>query len=424
MPSHNVANLLAAPAMPVSSTGPQTLPKALILSAAVPETGLAGSLLLYRLFRHYPADRLLAVGPATRSGSDLLACDYRVLNSAPSARLDLTRFAGLKRSLESIGLMGRIPLARIDALVGSFAPDVVVCVMEQRDYTDAAHRFCRSRRLPLVLIVHDRVESFDLVYGPFRRAQLRRNAATYQFASARLCVSPEMVADLAMAYGAPGTVLYPNRSELLMPRAREESGQLKVTQVLTVGYAGSLAYGYGDRIREVMPRLAAAGVCLRLYSRDGSGNAIDGVIHAGVCASPEEAWNKVQAECDVVWLPYGYARHYEALYSTHFPSKLTEYMALGMPVLVSGPAYATGVKWGIKHPDAAVTVTDASVESLIAAVTRLREDADLRVRLAGGTAAANADFDPALIRAQFVQTLRDVSRVSQGAAPSTALNDR
>lgn len=410
--------------MPVSSTGSQTLPKALILSAAVPETGLAGSLLLYRLFRHYPADRLLAVGPATRSGSDLLACDYRVLHSTPSSRLDLTRFAGLKRSLESIGLMGRIPLARVDASVGSFEPEVVVCVMERRDYADAAHRFCRARKLPLVLIVHDRVESFDLVYAPFKRAQLRRNAATYQFASVRFCVSPEMVADLATAYGAPGTVLYPNRSEFLTPRAREESGRLKVAQVLTVGYAGSLAYGYGDRIRAVMPSLAAAGVRLRLYSRDGAGHASDGVFHAGMVLPPEAAWNRVQAECDAVWLPYGYDRHYEALYSTHFPSKLTEYMALGMPVLISGPAYATGVKWGLKHPDAAVTVTDQSVESLIAAATRLREDADLRVRLAGGTAAANVDFDPVLIRSQFIQTLRDVSRVSQGAAPSTALNDR
>ncbi len=104
-----------------------------MLSAAVPETRLAGSLLLFRMLRDYPPDRMLAVGPVPQPQSELLSCEYRYLAPAASSRFDLTRFAQLKRSLESLGLVGRIPTARIEAAVGSFVPDVVLCVVERRD---------------------------------------------------------------------------------------------------------------------------------------------------------------------------------------------------------------------------------------------------------------------------------------------------
>jgi hypothetical protein len=381
----------------------------LLLSAAVPETRLAGSLLLYRLFQDYPADRLLAVGPATRAGSDLLACEYRYLRPAPSARFDLTRFAAAKRSLEALGLVGRIPLGRAEAAVGKFTPDVVVSVMERRDYVDVAHRYCAAHAVPLVLIVHDRVESFDLVYPGFKRAQIAGNARTYRFASARLCISPQMAESLQEIYGAPGTVLYPNRAEAMVARAVEESRTLKSPGVLTLGYAGSLAYGYGDRIREVMPRLADAGVRLRVYSRDQLPAGIPGTVHAGTFVTTEELWARVRAESDAVWLPYSTDGHHRRLYQTHFPSKLTEYMALGMPVLITGPPSATGVQWGLGHPAAALTVAGSSIDDIRDAALRLRDEPTLRVALAQGSNGGDREFDPALIREQFIDVLRTVA---------------
>jgi len=395
---------------PTAGSG-QPLPRVLLLSAAVPETRLAGSLLLYRLFQDYPADRLLAVGPATQPGSDLLTCQYRSLRPASSARLNLTRFAAAKRSLEAIGLVGRIPLRRAETLVEGFNADVVVSVMERRDYVDVAHRFCAAHGLPLILIVHDRVESFDLVYRGFRRAQLTGNARTYRFASARLCISPQMAASLQKIYGAPGTVLYPNRSEAMVARAVSESRDLKSPGVLTLAYAGSLAYGYGERIREVMPRLSEAGVRLRVYSRDQLPAQVPGTVHAGTFVTTEELWTRVRGESDAVWLPYSTDAHHRPLYQTHFPSKLTEYMALGMPVLITGPPFATGVHWGLGHPGAAMTVAGSSIDAIRDAVLRLRDEADLRVTLARGSNGGDQEFDPVAIREQFFGVLRDVASV-------------
>lgn len=392
-----------------SRSDADAFPRLLILSAAVPETQLAGSLLLLRMLQGYPADRILAVGPKPHPKSELLPTTYRHLRPAPSSRFDLTRFAQLKRSVEALGWIGRIPMSRIEAAVGSFSPSVVVCVMERRDYADAAHRYCRIHNLPLVLIIHDRVESFDLVYAPFRRAQLARNAETYRFASARLCVSPEMEAHLAAVYGSPGSVLYPIRAESLKPRSIEASARLVAAPGLTIGYGGGLAYGYGQRIRELAPMLAGAGARIRIYSRDRFEDIPDAATYAG-SFSPPELWARVQAECDVLWLPYAYDQHHRELYSTHFPSKLTEYLALGMPLLITGPSAATGVQWGVRHPSAALTLADESPEQLVAAVRRLRDDAAYRVALATGAGESDHAFEPAAIRRQFLDTLRAVAR--------------
>lgn len=381
------------------------LPRVLVLSGAVPETRFAGSLLLYRLFAGYPADRLCAVGPRPHTSSELLQCRYEYLPPAPSARLNLTRFAELKRSFEAIGLAGTIPRSDVDAAVGAFTPDVVVTVMERHDYMDAAYRLCQRRGVPLVLIVHDRLESFELVYPPFRDAQLAANARIYRYAAARLCVSAEMVESLATVYGARGTVMFPNRSDALTPRPPADSQELKDPPCLTIGYAGSLAYGYGDRMRELMPGLLSSNIKLRIYSHDTSAASIAGATHAGGFPATE-LWQKVKAECDAVWLPYAHLDHYQPLYATHFPSKLTEYLALGMPVLITGPAHATGVKWGLAHPGATLTLPDDDARTIALAVERLASDASLRVRLASSSRRGDEDFDPAKIREQFVGVLR------------------
>ena len=379
----------------------------MILSGAVPETRLAGSLVLLRLLQGYPVNSLLAVGPRPHPQSDLLACEYRHLAPAPSGRLNVTRFAQLKRSLESLGIVGRIPLHRIESAVGSFGPQVVLCVMERRDYVDAAERFCHARDVPLVMVVHDRLESFEPVYAPFKQTQLRRNARSYRFASARLCVSPEMVEYLNRAYGAAGTVLYPIRSESLRPRPPGASATLVAPPAVTIGYCGSLAYGYGSRISTAMPALGRGGAQLRIYSRDRLD--IPGATHCGFIPG-DEVWTHIKSECDMVWLPYGHDPHHRTLYATHFPSKLTEYLALGLPVLISGPRDATGVKWGLAHPSAALTIADDSDPALEDAIRQLREDSGTRTALAAGAVDGGAEFDPGQIRKQFLEVVKAVAR--------------
>jgi glycosyltransferase involved in cell wall biosynthesis len=182
---------------------------------------------------------------------------------------------------------------------------------------------------------------------------------------------------------------------------------LKAAPKLTLGYAGSLSYGYGERLRELMPHLAGAGISLRLYSHDVPAVPIDGAEHVGGFAA-DVLWERVKRECDAVWLPYSNQEYFQPLYRTHFPSKLTEYMALGMPVVITGPAHATGVKWGVAHPEATLTLPDAGPAEIRDALGRLRADADLRVSIAAASRDGDRDFDPEKIRRQFVNVIQDV----------------
>jgi hypothetical protein len=381
----------------------------LVLSAAVPQTWYAGSLLLYRLLQHHAPERLKAVGPAPQPSSETLACAYAELAPAVSSRLNLTRLAELKRSLEAMSWLGRIPDARVDHAVADFRADVVVSVMERLDYVDAAHRYCRRHQVPFALIVHDRLESFDRVYGAFAEAQRRRLATIYRDAAVRFCISPEMEQCLSRLYGAPGTVLYPNRAEDLTARPADDSLTLKDATQLTIGYAGAMNYGYGERLAHVMPTLATAGVRLRVYSREAP-PPMPGVTYAGAFRHTRDLWEQLQRECDMVWLPYSHDGEQRSLYETHFPSKLTEYLALGMPVAITGPGYATGVRWGVRHPDAALTIADDRPEQIAAAFGRLRGDGGARRRLAvGAISGGDADFNPVVIRGQFLDALQSAA---------------
>ena len=157
-----------------------------------------------------------------------------------------------------------------------------------------------------------------------------------------------------------------------------------------------------------MPELANAGIALRLYSHDVPAIPIDGAEHAGGFAA-DVLWERVKRECDGVWLPYSNQEHFQPLYRTHFPSKLTEYMALGMPVVITGPADATGVKWGVAHPGATLTLPDAGVSEIRDALDRLRLDGAARVSIAAASRGGDRDFDPETIRRQFANVVHDVA---------------
>jgi hypothetical protein len=92
-------------------------------------------------------------------------------------------------------------------------------------------------------------------------------------------------------------------------------------------------------------------------------------------------------------------------------------MALGMPVVITGPAHATGVKWGVAHPNATVTLPDADAGRIGDTFARLRDDASWRVQIAERAGGGDQDFDPRRIRAQFMDVLRNAAAASAATTP-------
>ncbi len=386
-------------------------PNLLVLSEEVPQSVFAGCILLYRLFSQYPAGKLLVVGPATQPEASTLACRYEVFTPLLE-RLMKTRFAEAARTLRVFGLL---PRPEIDGLLKGFTPDVVVSVMQSQAFFVQAYRFAKAHQLPLLLIVHDNPEVFDRVYPFARQRKWQINKEVYAYASSRLCISKEMAEYLQDLYGSSGEVLYPNPSEDIIPRSPEESESLQQDGYLTIGYAGGLAYGYGDQLRRILPALEKARVKLRIYQdTHASFPVTDTVAFCGFARHPSQTWQRIQAECDAVVLPYSFEQNdHAALYKTHFPSKLPEYLSLGMPVVILGPPYTTGVKWGLANPGTAVVLTTDEENELIAKLTDLRHSPGLRKKLAQhALQAKNKYFNPDTLRQQFYAHIRKAANLN------------
>ena len=442
--------------------------------------------------------KLFVIGPPPHPEAMLLDRPYRELRM-PLQRLEKTRFNRWKRSLQAVGLIPLPSHRRVQRLLEGFRPEVVVSVMQGTPFISVAARTARAFGVPLVLIVHDLNEEFERVFPWAKRALFGKNREVYRAASRRLCVSPEMAEYLEKRYGVPGEVMYPNRSEELLPRAAELSLALRTaadqktksrkdqepsgarqreaqpranqetygsqagdfdsdhfdilkdsslvtrhssqaSASLTLGYAGSLAYGYGEELMRLIDVFRATGTRIRLFSPRPTGrlaalNDAQDVVEVCGYRPALEAWREIQQTCDAVILPYANpAGEQEMLYRTHFPSKLTEYLALGMPVIVSGPGLATGVRWALgemreargkrqeagdgkenferghfdilkRSPNGAIPCT--SRQELVAVLQGLREDGALREELARrAVEAGKRDFDPVAIRVRFWEILR------------------
>jgi hypothetical protein len=65
-----------------------------------------------------------------------------------------------------------------------------------------------------------------------------------------------------------------------------------------------------------------------------------------------------------------------------FPSKLTDYTAAGLPLLVCGPTYCSAVRWVREHPGMAEFIETEDSAPLQDALRRLVENEQHRFQLA------------------------------------------
>jgi glycosyltransferase involved in cell wall biosynthesis len=398
-------------------------PRVLLLSNEVPHSAAAGAIVLQRLFQGYPADRLLVVtNHLPPDTAERLPCRYAGLGLAAD-RLNRTRFAHWRPALRTLGGGALVPLARVDSRLNGFQPDLVATVMQDSWYYDLAARYARRRGLPLVLFVHDYPQGFEPVWPWLQPRQLRRDVAVYRQAASRLCVSRGMVAHFQGEFGLSGTVLFPPRSDITPFQSPSECAQLKQPGRLTLGYAGGLHYGYGEQLMRMMPVLRATGTVVEMFGPRPGGivapllEATDVLRFNGYVSPPEAAWKALLQRCDAVLQPYlNPPGGHELQYRTHFPSKLGDCLTLGLPLLITGPDYASGVAWCRQHPGCALTVTDPDPAVLTSALIRLRDDAEARIGFSTRAQAVAGEFSGDRLRTEMMSGLAKTCAASGGKA--------
>jgi glycosyltransferase involved in cell wall biosynthesis len=376
------------------------LPRVLFLGDVPVEASHHGSALLYRLFQDYPPAKLRIIEsdlarsePARR----LPGVSYATLRTG-FQRLLNTRFHRIYSSWLTASAPGRV--RRAAALLGPFQPEAIVTVGHGYGWLTAAS-LARRLDVPMHLIVHDDWPRVPTVVRPLARWLDSRFGAVYRQARTRLCVSPFMAEAYERRYGVAGSNLYPSRApngpvfEARAPR------DLSHGEPLVVGYGGNSYPGTIACLKDIAPALARANARLEIY-----GPFDERTRRELLAASPamsfrgmvpyDEMILRLRADADVLFMPMTFEEEARDNMIVSFPSKLADYTATGLPLLIYGPSYCSGVRWARAHGvDEVVDVR--GVAGLAEALDRLRSDRDRRLRLAHQALRAGGEcFSPRL----------------------------
>jgi len=373
------------------------------------ESSYHGSTLLYRLLQSYPADRLMIVEgnlfPA-RTDRRLPRVAHHALHVGHSRLLN-TRFHDWYSRWLLMGAGARA--AQVRTLIGGFSPDAVLTVGHGYSWVTAA-RVAKDAGVPLYLILHD---DWPRIVAPSLRPSVDRAFGDiYRQASARFCTSPFMKDDYARRYGVAGTVLLPYRGvdAPVFPGIAERLSGPSRSPV--IGFAGTInSPGYAQLLRSVAERIETHHGQLLIFGpiepaqAAAWGLALPNIRLGGLLQNDELAL-RLRAEADMLFVPMSFAPEDHDNMRMGFPSKLTDYTAVGLPLLIVGPPDCSAVRWASEYPGVAEVVTSTDPGALGLAIDRLAGDAVHRVALAqtaqrvGGAmfsaAAADAIFQAAL----------------------------
>jgi hypothetical protein len=262
----------------------------------------------------------------------------------------------------------------------------------------AAATAARRLELPLHLILHDDWPSVTPAPSFAKFIYHRKFRRFYRGAASRLCVSAEMADHYQRQYGVGGTVLYPTRgSESATPRVRVR--QRSSGEPFVVAYAGSLwGGGYISMLQTAAMSLQEWGGRLDIYNDANQEQLRSAGLTAPnvrACGFPPlvKAAEQMGATADVMLLPLSFLPQERAVTQINFPSKLADYTAIGLPILIWSPPEHAVVRWAKEHGGAAELVTDLDQAALRSALARLAADEELRLSLAAkGVAAGNQCF--------------------------------
>jgi glycosyltransferase involved in cell wall biosynthesis len=357
------------------------LPRLLYVGDVPVESSYHGSALLHRLLSDYPAHRLTIVETAAPSApSRRLAYVNYLSHPLANQRWLNTRFHPQAVAWFSRGAARRG--AEISALVNGFGCEGVLTVAHGFGWLAAAD-LALKRGVPLHLIIHDDWPRVVNVKPGFRDWIDARFANVYRQAQSRLCVSPAMCAAYEARYGVRGEVLYPMRAADCQEFAEPPDRLGWNEGIFTVAFAGSInSNGYIRALLKLQASLEQIGgrflifgpltpEAARQMGLDSPRTIVRGLVNAA------ELMTRLREEADALFVPMSFDEADRANMELAFPSKLADYTAVGVPLLIYGPPYCSAVAWARENPEVAEIVDTNLNHSL----TRLANDPMWRIKL-------------------------------------------
>ena len=380
------------------------LPRLLYIGDVPVEASSAGALQLHRLLQGYPADRLRIIetrDPVSRPELRLPGVTY--------AALPITRRRGLRPALRDaqtlwLSLTAPSHTSALLKLIPDYRPEAIVTITNGIGWRLAA-AVAERLELPLHLIAHDdwpKLSRPDRFYAGWLHSSF---AAAYKRAASRLCISPFMLEEFTLRYGVSGTVVSPCRSGAMTQTGHQTARAITSSGQMVVGYCG----GSGEHEMPGLRALAAAlGANARavIYgpfseNKQRDLHAISPSMEFRGFVAHQEMMSGLRDAADVLFVPMAFDAAARANMRVSFPSKLVDYTALGLPMLIHAPADSSAMRWALMHEGVAETAGSEEPSSIVAALQRLT-DTDHRGRLAArAREVGSTAFDPASVRAAF-----------------------
>ena len=381
-----------------------TIPGIVYVGDVPVEASYHGSALLHRLLSEYPPDRLTIIETATESqpGRRLPSVNYISHPIARQRWLD-TRFhpyvaAWFTRTAPRRG-------QQISQSLNGFECEGVLTVAHGFGWLAAAE-IAKRRNVPLHLIIHDDWPRVADVLPQFRNSLDERFASVYRQAQSRFCVSTAMSRFYEQRYRAPATVIYPSRAADCADFAEPPARLAHRDKQFTIVFAGTInSRGYVRALTALQQALEPVDGRLLIFGPSTSDAALShrNTERRGLLSS-DELLMRLREEADALFVPMSFDASDRANMEMAFPSKLADYTATGVPLLIYGPSYCSAVAWAHENPGVA-EVVEAETD-LADAIARLATNPDHRLAL--GKRALNIGreyFSHARVQKIFYQSL-------------------
>ncbi len=369
-----------------------------------------GSAVLHRLFSmHADECRIIELGRASDP-------NMRV----PGAEYENVKYACQNIRRNGLGSLGRfLNYSLLDATIRRVRracedAEAIVTVAHGLGWF-VADEVAAQLHKPLHLVVHD-YPSPTFPKTPLKTKSIERAfLRTYARAASRMCVSSYMEEYYRERTRTRGQVLLPGRSELVSQEPYAPA-RPRGNSPFTIGLFGSLYSKSSIEVLEILARSIGntfgmdsqiniygipPGVKLRSQINDKLLINFRGFIPTA------EFVTLLRTELDALFLPVPFEESSLNM-SIHFPSKLTDYTATGLPIVVCGPRSSSAWKWTSDFPSAFVVCE--SSERLPDEIGRL-SDYDESVRLGRNSYnLGKQNFDYSLVGNQFWDTISGLHR--------------
>ena len=398
----------------------ESLPRLLYVADVPVQATQHGSALVFRALEAYAAERLCIVetGIASDPAKRLPGVTYV---AAPIGRRRLlnTRLHGYYSAW--LSLRAAPQARRVERLIAGFQPGAIVTVGHGFGWLTAA---ALARRLdaPLHLIIHDDWPRASAIAAPFRRSLDRAFGRVYRAAATRLCVSPFMAEAYERRYGVGGSVMYPSRSSSCPVLAPKPARTVANGQPMVIGYGGNSGPDTMPGLRDLAIATKEVGARLLIYGpfpEDARRQllTLSDAIEFGGFVPFDRMIRELHERADVLFVPMTFELAERDNTTVSFPSKLADYTAAGVPLIIHGPQYASAVRWATANQNVSVVVDEAGPPSLRRAILELQSDRPRRQALAERAAEVGRRmFSAEAARVALYDALSKRSRVEEARA--------